>query len=74
MFSVHQISKRLGVSLACVYALVESKALAHYRIGMGRGTIRISEDQLQTYLGKHEQKSSVKAPAAPVKLKHLLLD
>jgi excisionase family DNA binding protein len=74
VFSVDQVAKRLGVSLACVYALVESKELAHYRIGMGRGTIRVSDEQLQAYLGQHEQKRRTKAPVAPVKLKNLSLD
>lgn len=74
MFSVIQVAERLGVSVACVYALVESMELAHYRIGMGRGTIRVSDEQLQAYLGRHEQKRPVKAAAAPVKLKHLSLD
>jgi excisionase family DNA binding protein len=74
VFSVNQLAERLGVSAACVYALVESKELAHYRIGMGRGTIRVSDEQLQAYLGSHEQKRPAKTPAVPVKLKHLSLD
>ncbi len=73
MYSVDQVAKKLGVSLGCIYALVESRNLPHYRIGIGRGTIRISEDQLQDYLRKHEEKRPAKVPTVPVKLKHLSL-
>ena len=50
MYTASEIAKKLRISLACAYALVESGQLACYRIGTGRGTIRISEEQLQHYL------------------------
>jgi len=55
MFTVSEIAKKLRVSLASAYALVESGQLSCYRIGMGRGTIRVSEEQLQEYLKPAEQ-------------------
>ena len=72
--TVHEVAKRLRISLACAYALIESREMAHYRIGVGRGTIRVSEEQIQAFLGKNEKKRPEKVPAAsPVKLKHLSL-
>jgi len=50
MYTVGEIAKKLRVSLACAYALVESGQLACYRIGTGRGTIRISDEHLQQFL------------------------
>lgn len=57
VFKIAEVAKRLRISLACVYALVESGRLACYRIGVGRGTIRISEEQLQAFLDSAEQDS-----------------
>ena len=55
MFTVSEIAKKFRVSLASAYALVESGQLSCYRIGMGRGTIRVSEEQLREYLKSAEQ-------------------
>jgi excisionase family DNA binding protein len=60
MYTASEIAKKLRISLACVYALVESGQLACYRIGTRRGTIRISEEQLQHYL----QRAMVKPVAS----------
>lgn len=67
MMTIAEIAKKLHISPACAYALVESKELAHYRIGVGRGTIRVSEEQLEAYLKKKE----VAKPA--LQLRHLSL-
>ena len=45
-----EVAKRLNVCQQCVYQLVESGKLVSHRIGVGRGTIRISEDDLAEYL------------------------
>lgn len=52
MLTVVEVAKRMGVSVALVYSLVESGALPHYRIGNPgkRGAVRISEEQLATFL------------------------
>lgn len=55
MLKITEVAKRLRISLACAYGLVESGKLACYRIGVGRGTIRVSEEQLQEFLGSVEQ-------------------
>ena len=50
MLSVKQVAQRLSVSEASVYRLVETGRLHAHRIGVGRGTIRVSEEQLEQYL------------------------
>jgi excisionase family DNA binding protein len=66
------VANRLGVSLATVYALLASGKLTAYRIGIGRGTYRVSEDQLSAYLASAEPpKPAATAPASSVRLKHL---
>lgn len=48
--SVKEVSERLGVSRGCIYELVEQGLLAHLRIGVGRGTIRIPIEALEQYI------------------------
>ena len=43
-------AERLRVSPQCVYQLVETGRIVAHRIGVGRGTIRISGDDLDAYL------------------------
>jgi excisionase family DNA binding protein len=50
MLTVKQVAERLGVCERTVYALVASGALMHYRIGSGRGVIRVSDEALRHYL------------------------
>lgn len=42
-----QVAERLAISLSKVYALIEKGVIGCYRIG---GSIRVSEEQLNTYL------------------------
>lgn len=72
MFKVKSVAERLQCSPATVYALIASGKLRHYRIGTGRGAIRVSEDQIAEFLSGAEAKSTA-APPRPVKLKHLQL-
>jgi excisionase family DNA binding protein len=48
--TVKQVADQLQVSPATVYHLCAEQRLEHRRIGVGRGTIRISEEHLQKYL------------------------
>lgn len=41
---------RLNVSAGCVYQLIDSGKLAHHRIGVGRGAIRIDQQDVQSFL------------------------
>ena len=79
MLDVTQVANRLGVSVATVYALVASGQLAHHRIRTkksSRGTIRISESELNAYLisSGETKDTSPAVVTAPLKLKHLNLN
>lgn len=72
VLKIHEVAERLRISQACAYALVEAKELAHYRIGVGRGTIRVSEQQLSEYLERKKvEQGKATAQAPPVQLRHL---
>lgn len=50
MLTVPEIAERLRVAVSTVYALVELGKLQAFRIGPNDGAIRVSEEQLETYL------------------------
>jgi excisionase family DNA binding protein len=47
---VREAAERLGVSTSMVYLLCGARRLDHFRLRLGRGTIRIRETDLQAYL------------------------
>ncbi|MEZ5939758.1 MAG: helix-turn-helix domain-containing protein [Planctomycetaceae bacterium] len=57
--TVSEVARTLHCSPGCIYRLVANGDLRHSRIGIGRGTIRIHERDLEAYL---EQKSSAPKP------------
>ena len=70
MLTVKQVAERLGVSSSQVYALCSSGKLAHYRFGVGKGALRISEEQLAAFLAA----TTFKPPAAELpELRHIRL-
>jgi excisionase family DNA binding protein len=71
-YSTAEAAEKLGVSASTVYGLVASGKLKHSRVGVRRGVIRISEEQLAEYLQTAEP-LKVQLPASPVRLKHLRL-
>jgi excisionase family DNA binding protein len=72
--NVRQAADRLEVSVATVYGLVASGKLKHYRIGNGRGVVRISDEHIAEFLNKAEPKRlQDPPPPAPRRLKHLRL-
>jgi excisionase family DNA binding protein len=72
--TVKQVAARLEVSTATVYSLVGCGKLACYRIGTGRGVVRISEEQLSAYLVGAAPKADLPLPSARrITLKHLRL-
>jgi excisionase family DNA binding protein len=71
--TVKQTATRLEVSMATVYGLVASGKLKHYRIGNGRGVIRIAEEHLAAFLERAEPRAVPPALASRVRLKHLRL-
>ena len=50
--TVRQAARRMNVDDRTVYSLCRSGELAHHRIGNGRGTIRITPDELRRYLDR----------------------
>jgi excisionase family DNA binding protein len=73
---VRDVALRLEVSRGTVYQLVASGKLRCYRVGLGRGRIRISEEHLAEFLSSAEPHRMV-APPPPtssttqVRLKHI---
>jgi excisionase family DNA binding protein len=72
--TVREVAQRLKVSQASVYAVIAEGKLPGYRIGAGRGTIRVSVADLQSYLaecrtGEVKQVQKISRP----RLKHLKL-
>lgn len=70
--TVKQAASRLEASPSTVYALVAAGRLGHFRVGLGRGAIRITEDHISAFVaGK-----PVAAPPPPrrqVRLRRLEL-
>jgi excisionase family DNA binding protein len=62
LYTVAETAERLKVSVATVYALCGSKQLAHTRVGVGRGTIRISDQAIEDYLQARTVGTSVSPP------------
>lgn len=70
MLTVHEVAKRLTCSPALVYALCARGRLPHHRLGVGRGTIRITEEALEQFL----EETRVERPCStPMSLKHITL-
>jgi excisionase family DNA binding protein len=61
--TVRQVAEQLKLSVASIYQLCAEGKLKHYRLGLGRGTIRISEEQLQQFLKEAESRGESVPPA-----------
>ncbi len=76
MLSVKQAAEKLGVSVSLTYSLITGRRIRHFRVGNGRGRIRIPEEAIGEYLARvtfaPEQEDPPLAPVR-VKLKHLRL-
>jgi len=68
MHTVKQVAERLNVSTKLVYALCSAGKIGYVRYGLGRGTIRISEEAVQQYM--EEAKAEFTAPSLQP-LRHL---
>lgn len=62
LYTVKEVASMLHVSISSVYALVERGLLAAYRIGVGRGAIRISNDDLDSFLESCRVQSGEQPP------------
>lgn len=65
MMRVKEVAGRLDVSTCTVYDLVAAGKLRCHRIGMGRGTIRVTEEQLAEFLANSETGPRNVAPPKP---------
>jgi excisionase family DNA binding protein len=72
-YSVAQAATRFGVSTATVYGLVAGSKLKHSRVGVRRGVIRISEEQLAEYLRISGAQLIAPASSPQLHLRHLNL-
>jgi excisionase family DNA binding protein len=48
--TVKQSSRRLNVSVGCVYRLCSTGKLPHYKFGDGQGAVRIARDDLLAFV------------------------
>jgi excisionase family DNA binding protein len=74
LLNVAEIAERLRCSQSLVYAAVASGRLRAYRIGRGKGGIRISEEQLSAFLQATESGGQSPPPLVvkrPATFKHL---
>jgi excisionase family DNA binding protein len=75
MLTVTQVAERLNLSKQSVYALVDSGDLASHRFGKRRGSIRISEADLEAYITASRQEKvekPIRRTSRP-RLKHISL-
>ena len=76
LLTVKDVASRLNVSQSCIYQLVETGKIPHHRIGVGRGAIRFTEDDIAEYLDRNRsQPASGRQPNSTTrpKLKHIKL-
>ena len=74
LLTVRDVAKTLRVSINCVYELVGKGRLASYRVGAGRGTIRVRREDVRTYLeGCRVENEEPKRHVPRPRLKHLTL-
>ena len=73
MLTVSQVAEKLNVSESNVYALIAAGHLACHRIGVGRGTIRISTEDLDAYLAscRECQSQQQQQPVPRPRLRHI---
>ena len=50
LLNAKQVAARLSCSLQCVYSLVEHGLLPAVRIGIGRGVLRFTEDDIERFI------------------------
>ena len=67
MFTVSDVAEKLKVSQSTIYNAIECGDLPHHRFGKGRGTIRVSEDQLRRFL----EGTKVEEPSTRVRLRDI---
>ena len=65
MLTVRQVAEHLQVSVATIYCLCAQGKLPNVRIGVGRGTIRIREEDLADFLETETVRLATRAEPSP---------
>ena len=74
LLTVREVAQVLRVSANCVYELVGNGKLVCYRVGAGRGAIRVRRTDVDAYLAACRMEKGEQAPRVPrPRLKHLTL-
>jgi excisionase family DNA binding protein len=71
VLTVRQVAERLQVSQAAVYDLCRERRLAHFRVGLRRGAIRVNEEDLAAFIS-----AATVRPGAPMNaagLRHIMI-
>jgi excisionase family DNA binding protein len=71
LLTVQQAAQRLHVSPSTVYELCGSRRIAHVRVGLARGTIRIDEAELEAFIRKATVQPAEPAAPQPRKAKKM---
>lgn len=73
LLTVKEVAEFLRLSRSETYKLIQSKALPHYRVGPGRGAIRVKETDIQEFLEvRRLGPRKTPAPRLPIgELKHI---
>src|SRR2546423_248600 len=77
LFSVKQVATKLNCSDSFVYARIADGSLKHYRLGAGKGGIRVSQVHIDAFLAGCERggrRAPRPQPAPAAKLKHLSIE
>lgn len=79
--TVQEVAERLGVDAGLVYRLIGRREIAHCRVGLGRGVIRVEESSVAEYLERKRRDAVQAVPERRAKrvlatpaFKHLPLD
>lgn len=67
MLTTREVARRLNCSIGCVYTLIQQGLLAHTRIGVGRGVIRVDESDLDDYIEQQTKRTRKVADDSPPK-------
>lgn len=77
MLTVKQVAERLQISQQSVYLLIQRGKLVTHRFGAGRGTIRVSEEDLDAFIESCRYQKAESAPKPrhikATSLKHIRL-
>lgn len=72
LLTVKEVASILRLSLTETYKLVQSRAISHFRVGPGRGAIRIDRIEIDNFLeNRRVGMPEKKAVVTPVRLKPL---